>query len=758
MNRPRGYTQGNVGRVNADENVLRNLNQLLRNRTTSFSESTPDITMASSSPIYKPSPPLPGRPRSYSSESLSTLPSMDSAVSDQEHKNKEKRSKVIQELVDTEVSYLNDLRILDKIYYQQAQKSDVFQSRDLKTLFCNLPEVIVFTEEFCELLRAACSEPSAETEKSSKWVGEAFSLMMGSLETVYCNYCKAHESAVIRLNELQSHRGALDFFESCKEEMKGQTTSWDFGSLLIKPVQRVLKYPLLLQQILVLTPESDPDFNHLKSANQDIQKVAERINEIKKRKDIVETIVGIKKKEVVLSHGINKRISRRTQQIKQKAGLQDATTDVLFDVFLAKFEHQQCQAKNLVTQVESWKSRVQEYLDIQMKFSEMMERMYAGDSFGYQTKRGLESQVKEYRLSMTKIYMEAQRRLDSSIKSLIIPQVEEFLALFQKPHSVIKKREHKLLDYDRARGIKARGDKPDAALEKSANDYLAINAQLQDELPKFFGLTTQYFNVLVQVIASIQASFYQGLAQELEHVHQFLIPHGSQSGDLKNIIQDYHQSLENEGGFHHQLNEIQILTRDNASSPSRASLDSSSINSVPLSRTLSQSSYLTDSEVASRFESTDSESIKSRQRYPSLSVKLGANRVQQPMARSVSQGNPPLNFKPPSRPTFDDPFMAPEEISSQPDSNWSPDISPKSNTNITVSPPLPRRSTTKIFKCTVIYPFQAEHPDEIDLSLGAVLLVSKTEGGEAYGAMWYGEDMESGQIGWFPSSHCTPLE
>ena len=35
--------------------------------------------------------------------------------------------------------------------------------------------------------------------------------------------------------------------QGCQAQMQGKTTSWDLGSLLIKPVQRVLKYPLLLR-------------------------------------------------------------------------------------------------------------------------------------------------------------------------------------------------------------------------------------------------------------------------------------------------------------------------------------------------------------------------------------------------------------------------------------------------------------------------------------------------------------------------------
>lgn len=68
------------------------------------------------------------------------------------------------------------------------------------------------------------------------------------------------------------------------------------GSLLIKPVQRVLKYPLLLREILSLTSPTHDDHDDLSAAVKEIQEVADNINEIKRRKDIVEKIVGDKKK------------------------------------------------------------------------------------------------------------------------------------------------------------------------------------------------------------------------------------------------------------------------------------------------------------------------------------------------------------------------------------------------------------------------------------------------------------------------------
>lgn len=61
-------------------------------------------------------------------------------------------------------------------------------------------------------------------------------------------------------------------------------------------MQRVLKYPLLLREILTLTSPTHLDHDDLASALKEIEEVAENINEIKRRKDIVEKIVGDKKK------------------------------------------------------------------------------------------------------------------------------------------------------------------------------------------------------------------------------------------------------------------------------------------------------------------------------------------------------------------------------------------------------------------------------------------------------------------------------
>lgn len=60
--------------------------------------------------------------------------------------------------------------------------------------------------------------------------------------------------------------------------LSGKTTSWDLPSLLIKPVQRILKYPLLIRSILGLTTPSSLDYSQLEKAAHSVERVAGIVN------------------------------------------------------------------------------------------------------------------------------------------------------------------------------------------------------------------------------------------------------------------------------------------------------------------------------------------------------------------------------------------------------------------------------------------------------------------------------------------------
>lgn len=75
-------------------------------------------------------------------------------------------------------------------------------------------------------------------------------------------------------------------------------------SFLIKPIQRICKYPLLLKELLKHTPDDHPDYEYLSKSCQSIEEIVKKINERKREKDnsfkineIAENLIGAEVKK-----------------------------------------------------------------------------------------------------------------------------------------------------------------------------------------------------------------------------------------------------------------------------------------------------------------------------------------------------------------------------------------------------------------------------------------------------------------------------
>lgn len=104
-----------------------------------------------------------------------------------------KRYKVIQELLETERTYKKDMVLLKEIYYDQA--ISCFTKSNVRHLFSNLLDIIAFEKTFVAVLENSCEQDC---------VGTAFRESMRSIDSIYSEYCKRHEDAVLKLQELES--------------------------------------------------------------------------------------------------------------------------------------------------------------------------------------------------------------------------------------------------------------------------------------------------------------------------------------------------------------------------------------------------------------------------------------------------------------------------------------------------------------------------------------------------------------------------
>ncbi|KAF3703238.1 T-lymphoma invasion and metastasis-inducing protein 2 [Channa argus] len=171
--------------------------------------------------------------------------------------------KVIQELVDTEKSYVK-----------------------MEALFGSLPEMLDFQRVFLQTLEeriASCPNfRSLETPEQFKKLlfslGGSF-LYYADHFKLYSGFCANHIK-VQKVLERAKTDAAFKHFLETRNPTNQHSSSLE--SYLIKPVQRVLKYPLLLRELVSLTDPESPEHAHLTEALRAMEKVASHINEMQK--------------------------------------------------------------------------------------------------------------------------------------------------------------------------------------------------------------------------------------------------------------------------------------------------------------------------------------------------------------------------------------------------------------------------------------------------------------------------------------------
>lgn len=95
------------------------------------------------------------------------------------------------------------------------------------------------------------------------------------------------------------------------------------------------------------------------------------------------------------------------------------------------------------------------------------------------------------------------------------------LKLHDSPQKLMQKRNKRVMDYARYKGIKDRGDKPDKKTTEQGEQFVAINESLKDELPKLFALTGKLveacLNSFVQLQLQWHAIWRRKLGQALDN-------------------------------------------------------------------------------------------------------------------------------------------------------------------------------------------------------------------------------------------------
>jgi len=122
---------------------------------------------------------------------------------------------------------------------------------------------------------------------------------------------------------------------------------------------------------------------------------------------------------------------------------------------------------------------------------------------------------------------------DHEVRRSLILKTDHLLSLFDNPRQVIAKRNDKLLDHQRYLAKKLPSDR------KGSEDFIILSSQLLEELPRFLGSVSRYFNIIVAHFATAQASYHAALEQRwADFTQQWLTR--SPGGTLRDSVESHH--------------------------------------------------------------------------------------------------------------------------------------------------------------------------------------------------------------------------
>ncbi|XP_054623908.1 dynamin-binding protein isoform X3 [Dunckerocampus dactyliophorus] len=465
-----------------------------------------------------------------SSQPKSTEPTSGNATmatastEDPELRMLEKRSKVIEELLQTEKDYIKDLQMCVVEIIEPLQKKQV-KNVDFDGLFGNINSVIDLSQRLFETLEESDS------------IGKVFLGFKTELEGVYNIYCQNHDDAISLLESYEKDENIQRHVLECLERLRaiyrewGKTNYINLGSFLIKPVQRVMRYPLLLMELLGATPESHHDRPQLTLALQAVKEINVNINEYKRRKDLVvkyrkgDEDTFIDKISKLSMHSIIKKSNRVSSHLKHLTGISPQIKDGAFDEAEKRFRLQERLIKSFIRDISLYLQHIRESASV---------KVLAAISFcDIYTERSIpdpERFQRAHRCISDKQFTEFKERTDS----LVINPLTQLLLMFAGPHKLIQKRFDKLLDYDncKERADRLKDRRVQDELQVARSNYEALNAQLLDELPKFHIAAEELFTGCVKAFAQAQKDFMKTTLGELKPLLQVFSRKAGTEGNL----------------------------------------------------------------------------------------------------------------------------------------------------------------------------------------------------------------------------------
>nr|XP_009861732.2 uncharacterized protein LOC100184701 [Ciona intestinalis] len=181
--------------------------------------------------------------------------------------------RIILELIETERMFVRALEDVLAGYILAIKNTPELpiSAADVEVLFGNIKDIYVFNRGFLSYIENCERNP---VKIAACFVSEDVSF------TSYTEYCTSYPGSVAMLTRCMKIPTLADFFKNQQDSLRH---SLPLGSYLLKPVQRILKYHLILQELVKYCKKDLEGYDIIERALSTMTYIAHHINEMKRK-------------------------------------------------------------------------------------------------------------------------------------------------------------------------------------------------------------------------------------------------------------------------------------------------------------------------------------------------------------------------------------------------------------------------------------------------------------------------------------------
>ncbi|XP_035766352.1 intersectin-2a [Neolamprologus brichardi] len=186
-----------------------------------------------------------------------------------------KRQGYIHELIQTEETYVEDLELVLEVFYKPMSESGRLTEAEMAVIFVNWRELIMCNSKLLKALRVR--KKTGGENMPVQLIGDLLASELAHMQP-YIRFCSCQLNAAALLqSKTHNQPDFKDFLKkiATNYRCKGMPLS----SFLLKPMQRITRYPLLIKNILEHTPDGHADRGPLREALEQAEELCSQVNE-----------------------------------------------------------------------------------------------------------------------------------------------------------------------------------------------------------------------------------------------------------------------------------------------------------------------------------------------------------------------------------------------------------------------------------------------------------------------------------------------